>query len=406
MTMARKRTPPLIIDFDNIPVEALVPEDEQAYEIPAHWRWVRLGSICNLLSGRDEPLSECNAEGTGIPYVMGASNLSDAGLTIERWIVHPKVVSKSGDLLISVKGTVGKLHIQQEPQINLSRQIMAIQPGELIEVTYLLQHVNEVLQGIQQQAVGLIPGISRAVLLSLPIPLPPLNEQKAIVEKLQATNQKIDNILERLDQFLDEFPKKQFALVQTLLAGYGTPNYEANPPEAWRVEPLGKILRVSSGKGLTAKEMHPDGSVPVYGGNGVTGYHDQACYPAGTIAIGRVGYYCGAVHMSKEECWVTDNALVARFNEDEIDKQFLYYLLAHTNLRVNTSSSAQPLISGKKIYDIEVHVPQLDTQKYIVADIERSVDQLVKAESAVMQSRELLLSTRNVVRQQALRGMS
>ena len=46
--MARKKTLPLIEDFDNIPEAALVPEDEQPYEIPTHWRWVRLGTVLNL----------------------------------------------------------------------------------------------------------------------------------------------------------------------------------------------------------------------------------------------------------------------------------------------------------------------------------------------------------------------
>ena len=43
--MARKRAFPLIEDFDNIPEKALVPLEEEPYEIPEHWKWVRLGAF-------------------------------------------------------------------------------------------------------------------------------------------------------------------------------------------------------------------------------------------------------------------------------------------------------------------------------------------------------------------------
>ena len=40
--MAKAKKIPLIEDFNHIPVESLVPEEEQPYPLPEHWKWVRL----------------------------------------------------------------------------------------------------------------------------------------------------------------------------------------------------------------------------------------------------------------------------------------------------------------------------------------------------------------------------
>lgn len=217
--MARKKKLPLIEDFDNIPEEALVPADEQPYEIPDHWKWVKLGSISNLISGRDEPLADCNAEGVGVPYVVGASNIHEDQLFIERWIEDPKVLSRSGDLLISVKGTIGKLYVQREPELNLSRQIMALDPHNLLNVEFLrfVMEINIAL--IQSRAVGLIPGISRQVLLDMAVPLPPLEEQERIVEKLEARLTQIDDAIERTEAVLVDVDRQMANLVRAAVSG-------------------------------------------------------------------------------------------------------------------------------------------------------------------------------------------
>ena len=101
---------------------------------------------------------------------------------------------------------------------------------------------------------------------------------------------------------------------------------------------------------------------------------------------------------------MTDNALVASFDENQIDRRFLYFLLGHTNLRINTSSSAQPLISGKKIYDIPVNIPSRDTQKAIVKHVEASLEYLDRIETLAVKSRDELTGLRALVVQQALQG--
>lgn len=107
-------------------------------------------------------------------------------------------------------------------------------------------------------------------------------------------------------------------------------------PENWCWTYIGKIISVSSGKGLTAKKMNSEGTIPVYGGNGITGYHDASTVDGTTIVIGRVGAYCGCVHYIEGEAWVTDNALLVDFDSTKFSYRYLYWLLTNTDLRKMT----------------------------------------------------------------------
>lgn len=98
-------------------------------------------------------------------------------------------------------------------------------------------------------------------------------------------------------------------------------------PAGWEFVRLQTIIQISSGDGLTASKMNSAGSIPVYGGNGVTGYHDQANTTKPTLVIGRVGYYCGSEHITPESAWITDNAFNTTFSEQNIDINFLFWLL-------------------------------------------------------------------------------
>ncbi len=111
-------------------------------------------------------------------------------------------------------------------------------------------------------------------------------------------------------------------------------------PGNWCWTKIGSILSVSSGTGLTAKKMNLNGGIPVYGGNGITGYHDNNTVDGITVVIGRVGAHCGCVHYIEGKAWVTDNALIVSYNQNLFNERFIYCLRKYTKLRENDSSSA------------------------------------------------------------------
>lgn len=140
-------------------------------------------------------------------------------------------------------------------------------------------------------------------------------------------------------------------------------------PQGWMFVRLGSLIYIQSGDGLTAANMK-DGPFPVFGGNGVNGYHDHHNVDKPTVVIGRVGYYCGSVHVTPERAWVTDNAFITHFPEDLIELRFLVLLLNATNLKEEENATAQPVISGSKIYPLVVGLPPLAEQHRIVAKVD------------------------------------
>ena len=141
-------------------------------------------------------------------------------------------------------------------------------------------------------------------------------------------------------------------------------------PNGWEWLRLNDLIRIGSGDGLTAAQMAPAGTIPVYGGNGVNGHHDRANVEEPTLVIGRVGYYCGSIHLTPSRAWVTDNAFITRYPKAFLDMKWLYWLLVGTNLKENDSATAQPVISGRKVYPIVVALPPLSEQSRIVARVE------------------------------------
>jgi type I restriction enzyme S subunit len=174
-------------------------------------------------------------------------------------------------------------------------------------------------------------------------------------------------------------------------AKYNSPGLDISSECAatWATAELGQIIRISSGDGLTAANMAENGTVPVFGGNGINGYHDQANVDEATLVIGRVGFYCGSVHATPQHAWVTDNAFVVRYPKTEIDFWFLHWLLKATNLKEKDSATAQPVISGKKVYPLKVDLPPLAEQKRIVAKIDELMALCDRLEEKVREGEQL-----------------
>ncbi len=153
------------------------------YEIPNGWEWIRLEDLLTLLSGQDFPPEKYNERGDGIPYVIGASNIENEELIINRWTDSPSVISIPNDILIVCKGSgVGKIAKNNIGKVHIARQIQAIRDEtETIESEYIKICIYNNISDIISKANGLIPGLKRELLLSLSLPIPPLQEQKRIV---------------------------------------------------------------------------------------------------------------------------------------------------------------------------------------------------------------------------------
>lgn len=132
---------------------------------------------------------------------------------------------------------------------------------------------------------------------------------------------------------------------------------------------LSKVIKMSSGQFLPSKSQIA-GQYIVYGGNGKTGTHNKYCYSGKRIVIGRVGEYCGNVHLVDGAYWITDNALKVDKINDNITWEYLAIVLSALNINQYKSVSAQPSISQKKILQLQIPIPPMDVQNEIVKHVD------------------------------------
>lgn len=133
---------------------------------------------------------------------------------------------------------------------------------------------------------------------------------------------------------------------------------------------LEDVFKLSSGKGLTQQNIIK-GPYPVYGGNGINGYHNEYFIENPVIVIGRVGAYCGAVQITQPKSWVTDNGLYVTDYLIEINQKYLSYLLSKLELNQFAKVGGQPSISQSTIYERKIPLPPITIQHEIVSKIEQ-----------------------------------
>ncbi len=120
-------------------------------------------------------------------YLTGPADFGPVHPVVSKWTENPKVVAQHGDILVTVKGSgLGKVNQLNIPAAAISRQLMAVRVSSAFPA-----YIHIVLSGkfdhFQALAEGAaIPGITRDHVLELPIPLPPLATQQAIVAEIEA----------------------------------------------------------------------------------------------------------------------------------------------------------------------------------------------------------------------------
>lgn len=161
-----------------------ISDEEKPFDIPENWKWVKLGNVITLVSGTDFKPEDYNDSGIGMPYMTGASNIENDKLIINRWTPCPRNIAYEGDLLLVCKGSgFGKLVICNVSEAHIARQFMSIRPYYGVDVNYVKAVMINSFQIIKEAGKGLIPGVDRDTVLNIPLPLPPIAEQKRIVAK-------------------------------------------------------------------------------------------------------------------------------------------------------------------------------------------------------------------------------
>jgi type I restriction enzyme S subunit len=204
------------------------------------------------------------------------------------------------------------------------------------------------------------------------IPLPPLPEQQKIATILSTW----DRAITLTRQLLQEKEAQKKGLMQRLLTGkVRVKGFEGE----WDALELGQLFSLSSGKtkpNNTRSSSTKNINKPVYGGNGIMGYTDKSLLSGDKILIGRVGEYCGCVHVANGDYWVTDNCLFTKEFHHSTSINFLAYFLDFKQLKRFRNKGGQPLISQKSILKLKFPIPQIKEQTAIAAILTQADEEI------------------------------
>lgn len=150
---------------------------------------------------------------------------------------------------------------------------------------------------------------------------------------------------------------------------------------------LEDLIDFKNGK-IAPKES---GVIPVYGGNGILGYTNVSNYE-NVLIIGRVGAYCGSVHIEKGKCWVSDNAIAGVHKQIE-SNEYNYYLLKCISLNKRQIGSSQPLLTQGILNRIDVNVYSDVKARKKIASVLSALDSKIEINNRINADLEAMAKT-------------
>ena len=218
----------------------------------------------------------------------------------------------------------------------------------------LLCRYNPFWESMRERTVGSVlrrKTLSATALMDIPVHLPPLSEQKRIVDLISS----VDSYIEALQQQLESAKRSRNAVLHELLTAGG---------DDWEESSLGQILTLEYGKPLTDENRDGKG-FPVFASAGVVGLHSEPLVSKSpVIVVGRKGT-AGSVYWSETPCFVIDTAYFVKQISD-IDSRFLYLLLNFIDLKSVTAQTGVPGLNRERAYSLRCNVPPKSKQLEIV----------------------------------------
>ncbi|WP_162098653.1 MULTISPECIES: restriction endonuclease subunit S [Rhodanobacter] len=257
-----------------------------------------------------------------------------------------------------------------------STEIFPLLPCERLDRNFLFHWLtwSETCERIAATATGArMPRANMNEVMEFEIPLPQLEEQKRIVAVLDQAFAALDRARAHAEANLVDANELLRSVQITAAANH----------KDWITAEISTIIKVRSGDFLPSKAMAASGTIPVFGGNGQTGLHNESNLKGRNILIGRVGAKCGNVRVVDGPIWLTDNAFHVSKLYRDFDLDFLALLLSKADLRTTANQAAQPAISGTTIGVVKVRFPDSieDQRRHVmrVRSIETKTLELVEA---------------------------
>lgn len=407
--------------------QALVPAEEQPYEVPENWVWVRLGAVNKYISKSVNPISEPDK----IFELYSVPSMVDN---------YPEIIA--GSDIGSSKQSVCKKDVllcKINPRINRVWKVSQFTDNELIASSEWIiirnNHIDEnylmycfqskyFREFILSNVSGVGGSLMRAqpkYVQTYPIPLPPLSEQQRIVERIEELFAKLDEAKERLQEVADSFAVRKAAILHKAFTGELTKQWRLEngvSDESWEESNFGKFT--VSQYGYTEK-AHWEKIGPKF--LRITDIQDnkvdwdevpwcpidedgmkQYAVEIGDIMIARTGATTGKSYLICDNVEAVFASFLIRLKvvNKNLDYNYLYgYMQSEDYWRQITDFSsgiAQPGVNASKLKQIKFKCPTIPEQHEIV----RLIDELLARERAAQQAAEQALASIDLMKKSIL----
>lgn len=406
--------------------QALVPAEEQPYEVPENWVWVRLGAIAEIVTGGTPSKKHPEYYGGNFPFYKpsdldqgrltydASEYLSEEGKNVSR------IIPKNSTAVCCI-GSIGKCgYLMCEGTTN--QQInSAIPKINSLCLYYYLCTENFVQDLLSMASATTIAIVNKSKMESCAFPLPPLSEQQRIVERIEELLAKLDEAKERLQEVADSFAVRKAAILHKAFTGELTKQWRREngvSDESWEESNFGKFT--VSQYGYTEK-AHWEKVGPKF--LRITDIQDnkvdwdevpwcpideagmkQYAVQIGDIMIARTGATTGKSYLICDDVEAVFASFLIRLKvvDKNLDYNYLYgYMQSEDYWRQITDFSsgiAQPGVNANKLKQIKIKCPSLPEQHEIV----RLIDDLLARERAAQQAAEQALASIDLMKKSIL----
>ena len=332
---------------------------------------------------------------------------------------------KEDDIIISCSGTIGKIAVapkniekgiinQALLKISLNEDIM---PREFFK--YLFKFwMNK--SEIDSHGSGMGNLSSVKSLKKTPILLPPLNEQKRIISKIEELFSKVDSTKQSLDKIKLQLEQYRYSYHNWIF--HGNFKEKFNFSSNWEEKPLGKIFKIiGGGTPDTKKSQYWDGNIPwitsadIHGIKNIIprrrvsqlGIDNSATHkipPNSILVVTRVGL--GKLAITSEPICINQDIQAVIIDSNIVLPLFVLNYLSQT-IQIFRFRNQGTTISGvtkKQLADIPFFLPSLDEQEKIIGHMEMAEARIQNSKSIVNSTLQNLQTMKMSVLKQAFEG--
>ena len=233
------------------------------------------------------------------------------------------------------------------------------------------------------------------------IPIAPLSEQKVIADLLDQLIAQLDKLKLHLETILTTVKQFRQSVLNAAVTGKLTEDWRTKNSSFKEIKLLKDIIELAYGKALPSKTRSGEG-FPVYGSNGIVGYHSEYLVEGPFIVIGRKGSF-GEIVWSSKSGWPIDTSyyVISKTNDN---LKFIYYLLQTLGLNQLNRSTAIPGLNRNDAYACKILIFSPEEQQEIVSRVENYFAFADKIEQQVKSAQERVYNLTPAILAKAFKG--